>query len=578
MYDVLFIMPSSIPSITEECEGTLLLATILKNNGINSGIYRLYEADKTKGFGSFIHESVENILNKNPRIVSFYCRCDCLITDIMIAKELKEKNDSLCIVFGGPQADASCEEIMRYIPWVDYCCRGEGEETIYPLFSALLSGEDPTFSDGLVYRDNNGGTVINTRPALIKNLDNIPNTDYSFVEEKVINSAIQTKFLFPIEVGRGCPFNCAYCSTSLFWNRKYRLKSPQRILSEMKRLNSEYGIKGFAFNHDLFTANKKSVLEFCEKLKESDLEVIWGCSSRIDTIDEEMIDAMVTSGFKRIYFGIETGSPRMQKIIHKNLDIQRIIDVCTMLTERNVGITASFIYGFPEETEEDIELTMRLVYKLMKIGVKDFQFHLCAIFPGTEYYEKYKSQLIFAEHHSDQVSDFGVKENYDFICEHKDLFPFYYEYHNPLRKRFAELSKCMLAFLVIYEVLIKADKDKFASKPMVEMYLELVDKNRELIMSLQNSNECVEHIRPIAASYLSTVYDAENLAKLDEIFAFKQDTYIILHSDKDISDIKIYNADIKGFTEGKPLSQIEAKPSTVIFRKQGKTTSWIIRK
>jgi len=142
MSDVLFVVPQYKASLRDEFSGTLLLATILKQNNIDVDIYRFYKADKSLGFHSFVKETADNIISQKPKIVSFYCRCDCYLTDIIIAKRIKEFLPDTYIVFGGPQADVSAYDTLNEIPWVDFCCRGEGETTIYPLFSALLNDKD----------------------------------------------------------------------------------------------------------------------------------------------------------------------------------------------------------------------------------------------------------------------------------------------------------------------------------------------------------------------------------------------------------------------------------------------------
>ena len=124
MIDVVFVVPSRRPFLTEEFGGTLLLASILKQNGISVTIHRFYEVDNSAGFDTFVHNTAEMLLQKQAAIVSFYCRCDCFLANIMIAKKLKEQKPDLHIVFGGPQVDASANDILSEVPWVDFCCSG----------------------------------------------------------------------------------------------------------------------------------------------------------------------------------------------------------------------------------------------------------------------------------------------------------------------------------------------------------------------------------------------------------------------------------------------------------------------
>ena len=368
MCDVLFVVPSMSPSVRAESGGTLLLATILKENGITPDIYRFHEADLTLPFNNFIDATAENILKRKPKIVSFYCRCDCFLANIKIAQLLKSKSKDIIIVFGGPQADASSKEIAELLPYVDYTCCGEGETTIYPLMNALLHNEDTSSIQGLTYKNKDGVVIKNPRPALFPNLDELPDIDYSLIPDSILRASPNTDIL--IDVGRGCPFNCAYCSTSYFWQRTFRLKSPQKIADEISYLHQKYGYKKFTFSHDLFTANKKKVIEFCNELKHRKLDITWSCSSRVDTLDESTIAAMAECGLDSIFIGIETGSPKIQKLAHKHIKRDDVINVARLLTKYKIKTIASFMYGFPEETEEDLEDTLRLAYDIHVLGVR----------------------------------------------------------------------------------------------------------------------------------------------------------------------------------------------------------------
>lgn len=124
-----------------------------------------------------------------------------------------------------------------------------------------------------------------------------------------------------IEGGRGCPFNCSFCSTSGFWGRKYRIKPVDDLIYEMKKLNKIYKFKFFNIQHDLFTANRKAIVAFCNKIIDERLNLSWGCSSRVDVLDYDLIELMAKANCKSMFLGIETGSKRMQKILNKNLNI-----------------------------------------------------------------------------------------------------------------------------------------------------------------------------------------------------------------------------------------------------------------
>ncbi|MBQ7999828.1 MAG: radical SAM protein [Ruminococcus sp.] len=575
MLDILFVIPSKKPTLREESGGTLLLCTILRQNGINTDIYRYFEADSDGGFSDFVEQTAANILSRNPTIVSFYCRCDCFLANIRIAERLKAQRQDLIIIFGGPQADASSLETIREIPWVDYCSSGEGETTIYPLVSSLLGGEDVSDICGLTYKNKDGNIIRTPRPALIPDLDKNPDIDYSIVPDSIMGADKNSEI--HIEVGRGCPFNCAYCSSSIFWQRTFRLKSINKIVEEIAFFHRVHGFNRFLLNHDLFTANKKRVLEFCKALKDNNLNIKWICSARVDTLDEETICAMADSGLHEVFLGIETGSPRIQKAAHKNIKRDDVLRVTKLLVKHNIRAVSSFMYGFPDETEEDLEQTLQLAYDVYKNGIGRLQFHLCAILPGTEYYSLYKDSLVFATTQSNIVGDFGLAENYDFVRSHPDLFPYYYEYSSPLRDKCANLDKFMPVCIGLYDIMLTLDEDKFKGLRLFDLYLAFRSANESLIAKEQITSVTTDNYVQLVCNYLSTLYDEEDVTKLREIFTFANDMNAMSKDKQMVMNVRSYNADLKAYHEKKSLSQIAIKPVMVYFRKQNGQISYVIK-
>ncbi len=472
MREVVFVTPTDVRNIFRESVGPLLLATILRSKGIESHVLSFASFGNPENFGEFMDTAITRICGKEPKIVSFYTRTDCYHIMLKMAQILKERL-GCPIIFAGPQADIVARKTLEEIPFVDYICCGEGENTVYPFFSSLLKGEPDLSVDGLVYRKD-GEIIMNPRPKLIDDLDTIPFLDYGICpEDEPANSQIG----FPIDVGRGCPFGCTYCSTKTFWGRRYRLKSPARIVEEMQRNYDLYGARHFTFQHDMFTMNKELVKETCRLVKELPFKATWNCSARLDCIDEELIDIMADAGLYHIYLGIETGSPRMQKLINKNLKLDGVVDRIAYLLSKNLQVTTSFIFGFPEETEEEISQTFALVLDLLRLGRVRVQMHRCAFLPGTAMYEQYKDQLSPAIGFSDMTGGVGVAECADLFRDHPELFDYFNEYTTELRTKlfyFPVFLNTILSMRSVYLYLA----DKYPCENVIKMYFDFVEKNR----------------------------------------------------------------------------------------------------
>ncbi len=475
MYDIVFITPNMTGDISGEVLGTLLLATICKNHDLSCDILRYYTIGDVQDFEGFLDRAMEILAEKKPKIVSFYTRCDTYHIDLCLARLIKEKCPDVYVVFAGPHADLTSTQTVEEIPWVDFVCCGEGETTIVPFFASLMKSAPDLSVAGLVYRQ--GGKVIqNPRPELMPDLDNLPMVDYSFFTRVEGLSNAKNRG-FPVDVGRGCPFGCSYCSTKTFWGRKFRVKSSQRIVEEIRDIYNRFGITHFSFKHDMLTLNRAKVLEICSLLKQLDFPVQWSCSARLDCVDPELIDIMVDAGMVSIFYGVETGSPRMQKLIHKNLKLDRAFELVEYTAKKGVKTVTSFIYGFPEETEEDLSATISLMGRMIGLGKVKIQAHLCAFLPGTEMSERYSGEMVPVEFYSDITGECAVTQCRDIIQEHPRLFQHMMEYKTEFRTKL----KYYRLFMNVWQMMTPVYRylsAKYPENRLIDMYYDFAEANR----------------------------------------------------------------------------------------------------
>lgn len=383
---------------------------------------------RSSNLKTMIAESAQYIAeDTTPDLISLYTMCNTHHYAILLAYEIKRIHPECTVCLAGPQASIVAKETLENYPLIDFVAIGEGELTIEGILQGVKT-KDYSECKGIAYREN-GNVIVSPNEDLIQNLDELPLLDYkllNFVPHDIIS----------IEVGRGCPYSCTFCTTNDFWKRKYRIKSPQRIFSELSYLYYEFGIKKFGFEHDLFLINKRSVVELCNLIKESDLKIRWGCSSRLDCIDEELISIMAEAGCYSIFFGIETGSLAMQKTIHKNLNLSLIGPLISQLKKYNIAPIFSFIYGFPEEKISDIEDTLNLMYFLYEQyrinffgGDATVQLHKLMFLPGTPITNKYINDLIpLSFLRTDiQASETHWNDSYTLeMLRNKKIFPQFY--------------------------------------------------------------------------------------------------------------------------------------------------------
>ena len=181
---------------------------------------------------------------------------------------------------------------------------------------------------------------------------------------------------------RGCPANCIFCASKVIHSRKVRFRDPENVITEMKTLIREHNTSHFSFLDDNFTINKEFLKPVCEYMKSQN--VTFDCLSRVNFVDEEKIGIMVDSGCKKISFGVESGSPRILKLIKKGITIEQIERAFLISKKARLPIVeGTFLVGcHPDETMHDIEMTQKLIHKLKPdiMGIS-----ITIPFPGTEH-------------------------------------------------------------------------------------------------------------------------------------------------------------------------------------------------
>ncbi|MFI6150674.1 B12-binding domain-containing radical SAM protein [Streptomyces sp. NPDC051109] len=317
-----------------------------------------------------------------------------LICTAKVASHVKRQRPHLPILLGGPHATILHRELLRHFDAFDIVVRGEAE-AVLPALLDRSCADDLSGTSGLSYRV--GDEIVSTADIpQFGDLDELPFPAYDLypIAELGLHS-------LRVEAGRDCPFSCTFCSTASFFGRRYRLKSSERLVSELDHLNRTYGINDFALTHDMFTANKHKVRHFCETV--AGRGYTWSCSARMDCVDSDLLATMHESGCRSIYYGVETGSARMQKISRKHLDLGLVHPTLDLTGGLGMKSTVSLITGFPEETSEDQDATLDLLGECTarSPGLINLQLHLLTPEPGTALHDEYGERLAYDGHISD---------------------------------------------------------------------------------------------------------------------------------------------------------------------------------
>jgi radical SAM superfamily enzyme YgiQ (UPF0313 family) len=313
--------------------GLLCLASYLKKHGHQPIILDFDLEYKKQNYRSdFFKCAAKKILAKQPHLIGLRALCNSLPSALLIAKECHALAPKIPIILGGPEVSFDETVILKTFKYINFIIRGEAEITFIELLHALENNLPLANILGLTYREKSQ-VVRNPNRPLMDNLDTLPFPNYSLLPhlKKYQNGQI--------EAGRGCPFRCTFCSTCKMWQRNFRIKSPQRMAKELEAISALFEKKpGSAVGmvHDHLLTSRKITDEFLSLIAGKGLT--WKCSSRLEPLNEDLIKRLKQAGCHTLFLGIESGSPHVQKMIKKNLPLQKLPQVLALLSQLEAAL------------------------------------------------------------------------------------------------------------------------------------------------------------------------------------------------------------------------------------------------
>jgi len=353
----------------------LLLASFLEYKGFAAGIYQE---------SSYSVSQILALIKRNKTTaIGMTCDCTNLQSCAVIADLIKKTHKNIYVILGGVQATLYHRDILEKFPQIDIIVRGEGEETLAEVMGNL---QDLNIGiKGVTFRKNN---VVTSSPDRLSALDcdQLPPLSYHLLGPNIAGDFDFTNKWWPLHTGRGCSYNCRYCSSGRYWNRCGRVKSVKRIIEDIGRCQKEYRVNRFSFDELVFSADRRRVLLLCEEFSRAALNIEWCCDTRVDRVDQELLRAMREAGCRRIVFGIESFSNRILKLMNKNYDAARALKMANYAQEIGIEVKCQIILGFPGETDATLKETMSHIRQLRKgVFCNPMIFHM---YPGSDIYDK----------------------------------------------------------------------------------------------------------------------------------------------------------------------------------------------
>lgn len=330
---------------------------------------------------SFFHGNFDSdidIINgaSDSDIVAFTCTSPTFQHGVNLAASIKKVNAKVKTVFGGHHVSALGKIGKIDESCIDQIVIGEGEGA----FLEILNGND----NKIVY-----GEKVDFK--------NSPWPDRKLIRNERTIKLCQDMIglrIASFQANRGCPHRCAFCSERnitgiINKSNPIRSRSIDDVLSEIAVVSSEYELDKFKFVDATFDWSSQYVIDFCKRKIERKIKIPWECMIHVSSAKEEMFSWLRDSNCNQINIGCESGSDKILSKMKKGASIEKIERVFEWGRKYKIERRAFFLLGMPEETEEDLLLTDKLIEK---INSDFFGITILCPYPGCDYYDynKYK--------------------------------------------------------------------------------------------------------------------------------------------------------------------------------------------
>lgn len=406
--DILFIAPhfsyGDLDSIGPKCPplGIAFIAAYVEQKGYKVRILDAFALNYT------VEQVSDEIKKINPKVILVGSMTASHKTALQIMERAKQVNPDVVVICGGPHV-TNLPESTILKPYVDYLVINEGEVTTLELLNMIFKKSSHKASEikGIAYKENGVMKLTEKRPFIVK-LDEIPMPAYHLLpmdSYKAYGWLDEGRKFTTMITSRGCPFKCSFCISSKNFMHWWRPRSAEKVFEEILLLYHKYGIRHIYFQDDEFLVDHGRIKKLADMIIEHKLDLIWECLSRVNHIDEDLLKDMARSGCKSVLYGVEMGYDEGFKRINKPITLDMVYRAVRMTQQYGIMVKATFIIGFPWETEREIKQTISFAKKLDA----DITFiNTLNPYPGSYVYQEIVDNNLFI----------GVGDNWDYHISH----------------------------------------------------------------------------------------------------------------------------------------------------------------
>jgi anaerobic magnesium-protoporphyrin IX monomethyl ester cyclase len=381
---ILLILPSGGRSLFYPPLGIAYLATRLNSDGhfvrildfeCMKGKYVYTKDGYSLSLPQNVNDVSETIMQNEyssfcPDVVGIHVHCGNVLNSFKAIEYFLEK--SVSVVLGGPEVTENYFFFLEKYPKIIGVIRGEGDIAFSQLINVLGSSGSLTklHINNFTYIEN--GKITCTEHTLVE-IEKLPFPKWELFDLSLY-SKIYNRLVLPVQLSRGCPYRCYFCTVNN--TQSYRHRKLSRFYNEIENNILNYNCNLFRFNDSTFNRSKKDIFMFSNMVGKLKCKIKWGAYSRVESIDEQTAYALKSSGCYYLYLGIESGSDKILNFMNKGIKRDQIMRAISCLKKNNIKILCSIIIGYPGESNETIEDTIDLIKIIKPNGVYVFPFEL----------------------------------------------------------------------------------------------------------------------------------------------------------------------------------------------------------
>lgn len=326
-------------------------------------------------------ERIKSLASDERQLFGISCLTPNISRGYELADMIKSALPKSAVVFGGIHPTVMPDEVLG-MKSVDLVVRGEAEPVIGQIVDAHKSGRG--FDDILSCSFRQNGVIKHNERAPLIDMDLLPDLPYHLFDSKIYDMGF-------IISSRGCPYNCVFCSQRAINGNKFRYRSNEKVINEIKTLTELYAPSNIVFFDDIFTINKKRIYELCKNMMDLGLhkKAEYTMVTRGDCIDDELLSVLKQANFTGLAIGVETANEDLMKMIDKRETVKDIENGIKLAKKYGFLIDTVYIFGLPGETRADRAAALKLARSM---GVTKARFNNATPYPGTRLYDMAKAE------------------------------------------------------------------------------------------------------------------------------------------------------------------------------------------